>query len=204
MFPSILQIIFGLFVILSFYDLLYYKFTYRTIDYWNIKDRTIILNRKIEFQDRLLFTLDVNDKFKKYDEIYIYIDSPGGYILNAYEMIESFRKLKVKTICIAKNAKSAAFTLFQFCNRRLVTKESVLMTHEAYFEKVTLEELIEAYDKLEDNYDIYVKHNKLVARKLNITYSDYKAKIKKEWVMIGIDSIKNKAADEMVNFINFQ
>lgn len=61
----------------------------------------------------------------------VYINSGGGDTLYAYEIIGAMRSLS--TACVADKAYSAAFSIFQACNLRVVKKESQLMTHQHTF-----------------------------------------------------------------------
>jgi ATP-dependent protease ClpP protease subunit len=139
---------------------------------------------------------------KKYKTVYVYINSDGGNFIDAYYFImEMQNKKNIRFICIAKKASSSAFHIFQYCDKRYILKNSILLQHSI---KIKIEGSIEI---LEDWYlhrfnDIKKKYtivNKYVSNKINLDYYYYLEKIKNEWLIVGEDNIlKNNLADKVV------
>lgn len=64
--------------------------------------------------------------------LWIYIDSPGGSVASMNSMIEFMKYSGKKFNCVAKFAASAAFSIFQFCDKRFMLPYSgVQMSHNA-------------------------------------------------------------------------
>ena len=129
-----------------------------------------------------------NDKY-----LYIYIDSQGGSLFDAIDiiyLIKEFEKNKT-VICIASVAYSSAFTIFQSCSNRYVLPNSILMQHEF--------DIIYSYDENIVNDIIYYIRN-IEAMRLNIKLNIYLEKVKNELWLFGHDIIDNNAADKLIDF----
>jgi ATP-dependent protease ClpP protease subunit len=131
-----------------------------------------------------------NDKY-----LYIYIDSQGGSLFDAIDiiyLIKEFEKNKT-VICIASVAYSSAFTIFQSCSNRYVLPNSILMQHEF--------DIIYSYDLNIVNNIIYYIRN-IEAMRLNIKLNIYLEKVKNELWLLGHDIIYNNGADKLIDYWN--
>ena len=107
--------------------------------------------------------------------IYIYIDSPGGDVDSGQKILQyiQFKKDTNKTImCVAWEAHSMAFNIFQSCNYRYVLPDSKLMQHQM------------SMKNLNGNIE-----------NLN------RAKIMNDWFLYGEDIVKNNVADAMISSV---
>lgn len=130
---------------------------------------------------------------------YIYLDTPGG-IVDEGERFVTQLKYKQATgsyvTCIAENALSMGFYIFQNCNNRLVTPSGKLMQHQISLNnnRIPL-----------DNLDSYIKMvrkisrniNQFCANRINITVEDFEKRVNNDWWLYGQDAIKENAADGM-------
>lgn len=147
----------------------------------------------------------MSGSFKKYseqlkagDSLLIYIFSDGGDVDSAENIISSMAKLK--TICIADKALSAAFEIFQHCTVRVYMDRTILMTHHHY---MTFREntIATAPELLVNGLDAYIQETRLLGRcaaRMNMTFNDLSDKIAGnggEWYIYGKDIIKYHAAD---------
>lgn len=97
-----------------------------------LKERIILLNSEINditaniWIAELLYLASVSD-----DDIYIYINSPGGSITAGLALYDTmkFIKPKITTICIGLAASMAAFILSSG-DKRYALKNSEIMIHE--------------------------------------------------------------------------
>ena len=94
------------------------------------KNNFITLRGKITDQ----LSSDIIRKLNKYSfqELYLYITSPGGSVINGLQIIDQIKVLNernIKTICIADFAASMAFAIFQSCHTRYITLSSIVMQH---------------------------------------------------------------------------
>jgi len=131
-----------------------------------------------------------NDKY-----LYIYIDSQGGSLFDAIDiiyLIKEFEKNKT-VICIASVAYSSAFTIFQSCSNRYVLPNSILMQHEF--------DIIYSYDENIVPDIIYYIRN-IEAMRLNIKLNIYLEKVKNELWLLGHDIIYNNGADKLIDYWN--
>ena len=73
------------------------------------------------------------EKVLSYNEkkLYVYFDSPGGSVIALSRMVRIMKNHsnKIKFVCIANFAASAAFMLFEHCNQRLLVSDGILMSH---------------------------------------------------------------------------
>jgi len=132
--------------------------------------------------------------------IYIYIDSPGGSVDSGLKLINTFKyyqSLNISIDCIANNAYSMAFYIFQNCDRRYITPSSILMQHQISLGN------IKGQLKNVNNYlnlinDISYNLDEFTFNKLNITKEEYQLKILTDWWLYSDDILKYNAADSYV------
>jgi ATP-dependent protease ClpP protease subunit len=132
--------------------------------------------------------------------VYIYIDSPGGSMVFGIKMINAVNEMvnnNTQIECIAMNAMSAAFTFFQNCPVRYITKNSVLMQHQPTIRfngSIANAEYIlnvsKYYEKL---------YNEIDLEKINITSELYNEFIRNDWYISGQDALYFNAADAIVD-----
>ncbi len=135
--------------------------------------------------------------------IYVYIDSPGGDVESGQKMIQylNFKKDTNKTImCIAWEAHSMAFNIFQSCSYRYVLPDSKMMQHQMSFKNL---------DGNIENLNNYVKisnklYDKLIedaSKRIGISVDIYRAKIMNDWFLYGEEIVKNNVADAMISSV---
>lgn len=193
--------IFVIFVFFTLKDKIFNYFMYKSINYFFISDKLIKIDYRLNENSQIKYLF--MSKSLKYDEIYIYIDSPGGQIYMVNELQKIFKAYDGKIKCIAKNANSAAFDLFQLCDERYVLPNSKLMQHEARIEySGTVDKLREYCEVDFDAVISYVKKFDLYsAKRIGIPYKEYIKKLKLEWsIKTGAEAVKLNVADEVVNF----
>lgn len=94
------------------------------------KDNFVSLREAIDegVSSRLLAKLSLIEE--KHDTIYLYINSPGGEVTAGLEIVNYIKSLQERSkqvICIAHNAMSMAFVIFQYCSQRYILYSSTLM-----------------------------------------------------------------------------
>ena len=163
-------------------------------------DKNNFITLRGDITDQL--SSDIIRKLNKYSfqELYLYITSPGGSVINGLQIIDQIKVLNernIKTICIADFAASIAFAIFQSCPTRYITSSSIIMQHQLSLEvKGSLYNLDNYMDfiKLIDD-DLYL----MQANKLTMNKKDFQNKITNDWWLSGLHIIENKAADQIVN-----
>jgi ATP-dependent Clp protease protease subunit len=132
-------------------------------------------------------------------EIYIYISSPGGSVMEGMKIVDIIKSLEKsgrKVSCISDFSASMAFIILQSCPRRLATFSSVLMQHQM---SLGLEGNIENVNTYLDFIrQIDVELNKLQADKIGMPEEQFKRKIENDWWIHGPDAKKNSVVDDIV------
>ena len=82
-----------------------------------------------QFNQRLLDNFTEKVLSYKKERLYIYFETPGGSVIALSRMARIMKNSPVKFTCIANFAASAGFMLFQHCDKRLLTSDGVLMSH---------------------------------------------------------------------------
>lgn len=154
-------------------------------------------------------TIDELNKNIVHKNINFIIDSEGGNLLGGYDLINKISSLQKKSFifnCYAINAKSTAFTIFQYCDNRYVIPTSVLFQHNATLEfKGSFEEFELFFDLYFDSYRFILdKLNKDISKRIGMKYIDYKNKIWNDWTIVGGEKIiENNFADEIIILTNY-
>lgn len=132
-------------------------------------------------------------------DIFIYINSPGGNVYEGMRIIENIKYLNsigFNISCIAQNAYSMAFTVFQFCPNKFITSTSTLMQHKLYLETGGYFENIKNYIHLIDKISNDLENEWI--DKLNITKKEFYEKIRDDWWIHGRDILEWYLADKIV------
>lgn len=141
--------------------------------------------------------------------INLIINSEGGDLFAGYDLIiKMIEKKPLSTFkCYALNAKSTAFDIFQYCDKRFVIPNSILFQHNASIEfKGSFEEFENFYyEKFELYRNTVSKLNKIISNKIKLDYGEYQKKIMKNWSIKGGKKIlENNLADEIVIISDLQ
>ena len=130
------------------------------------------------------------------EEIYLYIDSPGGQVFEGNKIIEYIHYMENtghNISCIAQSAYSMAFTIFQHCPVRYVTNTASLMQHQMSLALFDSLEHINGYISMINQVN---QDNLLyLSDKLDMELLDLKEKINNDWWIYGEDIFKYKLAD---------
>jgi len=134
------------------------------------------------------------------DTIYVYINSQGGSVDAGNLLINqlNYQKALNKTVeCIAQKAYSMAFHLLQTCDKRFITPSSKVMQHQISLGGIDgpLENLLHYVDMIKN---ISNSMDTFTAKRINLSYNEYIAKVNNDWWLFGEDIITNNVADEMV------
>jgi len=159
--------------------------------------------------NHLFLTSEVNEDSKEFfingntdlntKNIYVYISSNGGSVLDGNDIVENIKYLKMRNYnvtCIAKKAYSMAFHIFQHCTKRYVTSTSTLMQHQMSLGIHGNYENIKSYlEMIDDINNEFIKHS---AIRMKMSPSYFKHKIMNDWWFYGKTAIKHNVADKIV------
>lgn len=175
--------------------------SYTTAITIELKKDNFVSLREIIDQDvssRLLAKL--NNIEAKYDTLYIYINSPGGDVMAGFEIINYIKSLQDRSkqvICIAHNAMSMAFAIFQYCSQRYILYASTLMQHQ-----MSLQAKGKLYDlnsRMQYLNVIEHKINQDQATRLNMSLTIFTRLIQNDWWLYAEEILEHKAADQLVS-----
>lgn len=169
-----------------------------------IKDLNLDLHRTIELYGQIgmnavgaaVEITRMNSESDK--EIIMLIDSPGGSVISGARLISAMQtsKAKIKTVCVSMCA-SMAFMIHQYGSERLALDRAILMSHPATV----------GYDGDVDRIMSFIGTiqrytNKLeaeVAKRMGLTFDQYKQKIQNEYWVDAEDALNDKVVDGLVN-----
>jgi ATP-dependent protease ClpP protease subunit len=134
---------------------------------------------------------------KDFDDVYVFLDSPGGSIIAGNGIISAMKSSGKKVTCIAKFAASMAFVILQSCDNRYVTEDSIIMQHVASYglrgqapNNVSFLNFLEKMTKTIDERQ---------AARIGLSYVDFKKVTRDDLWLFGSDAIDFGAADATVN-----
>lgn len=164
------------------------------------KDNFVSLRETIDqdVSSRLLAKLNTIEA--KHDTLYLYINSPGGDVMAGFEIINYIKSLQDRSkqvICIAHNAMSMAFAIFQYCTHRYILYAATLMQHQ-----MSLQVKGKLYDLNSRMQYLNVIENKInqdQATRLNMSLTNFTKLIQNDWWLYAEEILQQKAADKVVS-----
>lgn len=183
-----------------------FLFTIYTSSSHSINNQDAII---LKHGNHLFLTSEVNEDSKELfingnnrlntKNIYVYINSNGGSVLNGNDIIENIKFLNNtghNITCIAQKAYSMAFHIFQHCNQRYITSSSTLMQHQMSLNVNGNYQNIKTYLQMIENINQqFIEYS---SKKMQITNSEFKNNIMNDWWFYGENAIHHKAADKIV------
>ena len=131
--------------------------------------------------------------------LFIYIDSPGGDVDETSRIIQVIKDKQHQGVvysCIAEYAASAAFIIYQHCDKRIVKDSSVLMQHPAVsngeFSGVRPEQMKRRFEFILERLLILDTHQ---ATRLQMSLEDFREKVRGDWWISGSSAVELKVAD---------
>jgi ATP-dependent Clp protease protease subunit len=164
------------------------------------KDNFVSLREVISQDSSSKLLLKLNGIENKHETLYLYINSPGGSVMAGLEIINYIKSLQQrskKVICIAHNAISMAFVIFQYCSERYILESSTLMQHQMSLG--VQGKLYDINSRLTYINSLETKLNQDQSKRLNISEEKFMQKIQHDWWLYSDDIITHNAADKMVS-----
>uniref|UniRef100_A0A6C0IH87 Protease n=1 Tax=viral metagenome TaxID=1070528 RepID=A0A6C0IH87_9ZZZZ len=164
------------------------------------KDNFVSLREVINQDSSSKLLLKLNTIESKHETLYLYINSPGGSVMAGLEIINYIKSLQQrskKIICIAHNAMSMAFVIFQYCSERCILHSSTLMQHQM---SLGIQgKLYDINSRMSYLNSLETKLNHDQASRLNMTEDKFTKLIQNDWWLYSDDIINNNVADKMVS-----
>lgn len=134
--------------------------------------------------------------------VYVFIDSPGGYITEGKLISDLIEQSPYRTVCVVTDeAASMAFYILQSCNRRLAFETSHLMMHEPAvmvppFTRIDRHVARALADSLEESAKEVADH---CSKRMAIPRETYDNAVRgKDWVMTPQVALVVGAIDDIV------
>ncbi len=134
------------------------------------------------------------------NNIYIYISSPGGSVLDGLQIVDQIQQLTksgVQVNCIADMAMSMAFVILQSCPNRLVTSASVLMQHQMSFGISGPIENVSSRMKFVKSLEEEL--TEMQSQRLNMTAKTFSDMIAHDWWLFGKEIFEYNVADSVIH-----
>ena len=145
------------------------------------------------------FMIDASQLSSDIDDIYIYIHSGGGSVMDGMRIIEYMKVLEdTYTVhCISDYSASMAFVILQYCQHRHTTISSLLMQHQMSLgvknNLFNMNNYLDMINKMNINID------NTQAKRIGLTYEDFKNKITNDWWIYGTDTVEENVSDDIIS-----
>lgn len=146
-----------------------------------------------------LYSIITDQNLTRYDEdaldLYVYIDSPGGYVESGLKMLSEIKKYNLS--CVAVHAYSMAFTLFQACAVRLIADGTGrLMQHQMSYGVMGNHLQILSHIDLMKQMNSYL--TKLQADRIGVTPDVFEQLVSNDWWLFSDVAVERNCADKAV------
>ena len=139
--------------------------------------------------------VDYNKHTNINNDIYLFLDTPGGSVEEGAKIIMEVVKHDIK--CIAKNAFSMGFVIFQACKERLITPFTKLMQHQmSYMIFGNHQQIISKIDMMHVMNEYYIM---LQSYRIGISVEDFKNQVYNDWWIFGKQALDLNCADKIVD-----
>ena len=141
----------------------------------------LIANRQINF-------MDIGET---QNNITIFINSPGGSVMDGMEIIDHIKMLQdnnVQVNCIADYSASMAFIILQSCTNRYALFSSIIMQHQMSLGSKG--NLYNTQNYLNFIGDVDQQLDVLQADKIGICVNDFRNLIENDWWLTGNTALK--------------
>lgn len=135
------------------------------------------------------------NKMKNKNNIYVYLDTPGGSVEHGNKIVSEIQKYKLN--CIADRAYSMGFVILQACKQRLITPYGRIMQHQISYgvanEKAKVESYVSFVNQLEDEM------TEMQSSRIGISGEEFSRRTYNDWWMVGKNAILANCADRLVD-----
>ena len=135
------------------------------------------------------------NKMKNKENVYIYLDTPGGSVEHGNKIVAEIQKYKLN--CIAERAYSMGFVILQACKNRYITPYGRIMQHQISYgvsnEKAKVESYVSFVNQLEDEL------TEMQAARIGISPEEFSKRTYNDWWMVGKKAIQANCADRLAD-----
>ena len=155
-------------------------------------DNTMIIKGPIDKELSTSFIYNLNKKKNK-NNLYVYLDTPGGSVEYGSKIVDEIKKYKLN--CIAERAYSMGFVILQACNIRYITPYGKIMQHQMSYglqnEKAKVESYVDFVDQFENEL------TEMQASRIGISEEKFTQKTYNDWWIVGRKAIIENCADKL-------
>lgn len=133
-----------------------------------------------------------------YENVYIYLDTPGGSVEEGNRLIETIEYLSnsMNISCIAHHVASMGFAILQACPHRLGLKTSSLMQHQMSTHLADEKQRLKTYMRYIDHLEEELIS--LQSNRIKMSNQQFKDLTYHNWWLTGKQGIKYNVLDELV------
>lgn len=128
-------------------------------------------------------------------EIYLYINSPGGSIIEGIKLVQYLKNTQKNIVCVADFAASMAHAILESCPKRVGTETNLLLQHKASMTAEGSASEITGQLKVLRGLELYL--NVLEAKRVGKTLEEFQQLTTLPWVTFGEESVKEKLLDSI-------
>lgn len=136
----------------------------------------------------------------KSDEVFLFIQSPGGSVIDGMTLVNFIRSTEKKVVCVADVAISMAFVIFQACDERLTTANSITMQHHASF-GAGQNESPNVVSFVKFLIGMGVELDTKQAARIGISLEQFRKNIDRDWWLFGDAIPKANVSDRVVTAV---
>lgn len=151
--------------------------------------------------NHVIDTLKTLDKAEN-AQIYLIIDSPGGSVIDGYRIINQMKNTKSPLTCVVDmQAYSMAAIMLTYCKAVFMNPYGSIMHHSASFQiSGSTEQVVSRVNWIVKQL---TEFDEEVAKNLNMTYAEYKAKTVKEWWLTAKEALEAKVVDRLLPSLDY-
>lgn len=165
---------------------------------FNLDENNLInIRGPIDDETTNKFMLDVL-KLPENQDINIYINSPGGSVMEGMKIVNQIELMNniSRVNCISDFSASMAFIILQSCENRYAMQSSIMMQHQMSL--VNKGNLFNLNNYMNMINDLNVDIDKMQARKINMSYDEFKDRITNDWWLYGKQAKDFNVVDEII------
>lgn len=157
------------------------------------KDR--IIKNKITDDRKEKIIKRIKNKQVENDELYLFLDTPGGSVMHGLKIIDEIEKHDIS--CIVSRAYSMGFVILQYCKKRYIMKHATIMQHQISYsvegEKAKIESMVNYIKSIGDEL------TQQQSLRIGINKREFEIRTYNDWWLYGNNIIKEKCADKIVD-----
>lgn len=162
-------------------------------------DRAVVLRGVVRTDNisKIIRTIKDYD-MESSEPIFLIINSPGGYIADGFELINTIKSIESRVYCVIETeAYSMAAILSQYCHKTYIHKYGSMMFHEAGYSVRGSQSKITSIVDFTNRY--LDKLHEDLTKQMGITLDEYALMIQNDWWITAEEAAKYGLVDGILN-----